>query len=416
MMAIDWGSTARTAGLVLFTALVSAWMTASIKAYVDRARPVVLITGIRRGRLTDMAGRTVKIPDALAHKLHRSTWTPSLYGDVDVSKVQETADSLRSALAKASGSLAFLDQKILELADMESASAEAKIRYLESLAVPEFMMVDAAITGGLARNELELPLPTDDQLAQCERLVDYVESSEKERGYLLNLRSSWYAIHHNYPQDSPRLLPIAKALAYFHLPSIKALMEFAKRSIAELVATHADILREFEELQEAYAPIIVSIRVINRGRSAVVFSAWGLLEVSYRGLGGGSDNSIELVHSQRRTGLVVARSDTGSEELRTYLEQSNADPDPCYSVAPGASTQVTYRSRFPMGLIMTEAPSLLKAMDLEVFRCRAHIRRADSEQPRRAWVHTTPAVFGVKGEQFPEGEKQVALKAVLHQP
>ena len=407
-MSVDWSKVLESGILVVPTALVSAYIGARIKGHLDRAKPTVSITGFRTGKGGDLIVSKVKVPSELSQRLRNSRWGADLREEVNAAKLRSVANATERALSDAAVAIAYLDTKLSALPRIASASDDEKIDFLNDLTEPEHRIVDAAFVGALVRQELLLPLPTDEELAKTRKITQYVERTDERGGYSVNLRRAWYILCYRDKRDSPYLLPAAKAMVHFHVPSLIKLLEHTRNDLSRFAATGEANLRDIETLLSLSTPLIVEVRITNNGQSSILFTQWALLEVIHP-----NDEAQNITVDFVRSASYWRPNDpleaAKQEELLVELTDVPIEPDTYFAVEAGQSVKMVYRSCAPLEELKRKYPKLVGLMGLEVFLCQVHLKRGDIDSAKHAWIHSRLGNFGSKSEQFPTEDKTIVL-------
>ncbi len=402
-MAIDWTKVGESAVLMLPTALVSGYVGARIKSYLNRARPQVSVTGFRIGSGADLTVTTVDIPPALSAKLREYPWTPGLHGTVNAGKLPLIVEKLSQAIDDARRTVTFLRQKLSELPTVAKSDMHAKVRFLNEITEPEYRIIDAALTGALVRQDLRLTLPPDSELEKNEKIVEFVERAGEVGGYCLNFHTAWYNLCYRDRRDNPFLLPAAKAFAYFWEPAIQELLQHVLNDITQLAATGNDVLAELRNFCHQVTPLIVEVRITNSGRSSMLFSPWAVLEV-FHPHDRKKDLKIEFIRSPSFWSPDDPLKAAEQEKLLLESPEIKIDNDTYFVVEPGNSAKVVYRSQHPVVKLSAKHPDLLQVMKMELFKAKLHVKRGDVRRLRSAWIHSAMTFFGKKAEDFPTSE------------
>jgi hypothetical protein len=407
-MPIDWNKIGESATLMAPTALVSAWIGARVTNYLNRAKPQVSITGFRKAKGSDLLDSRIIIPPSLSAKLNENSWTPNLHGKVNAANLMALVNKLEQSRLEAKAAIEFVKNQIDKLPSLQTGTDEQKIAFLVKITDAEQRIVDASLTGALVRQELRFTLPPDEILRTTPQLIEFVERTEDSGGFSLNLHTRWYNLYYRDKRDNRYLLPAVKAMAYFHIASIRKMLEYALEDITNLAATGDDILCEIRQLIEQIAPFVVEIRITNCGRSAALFTPWALLEVTHPN-GATDDIKVELVRA-----LTYWKPDDPVQAAKQQAEliklpEIPIEQDKYFVVDAGHSVKMMYRSRLSINKLTAANSNFTDIMGLEILKCQIHLRRADIQNQKGSWIHSPLTTFGTRAELFPRNEIMAAL-------
>lgn len=404
-MSIDWSKVGESAILIGPTALVSGYVGARIKAYLDRARPTLAVSSCHIATQRDLLSGRVTIDQPLALRLRESPWAHPLRGMVNASDLEMKIDSMKRAIKDARDTLDFLDKKIEQLPQLEDAPAERKRQFLDEITRDEVKIIDASFTGSLVRQEVEPPLPPDTELEKRERVVEYRESDEDRGGYDINLRLKWYHLCYRDKRDNTRLHPLAKAMSFFDIPYLTAILRHVKADIVQLAAQGDRLVADLEELLQKSRHLVVELSIVNRGRAAAVFTPWAVLRIF-----GAQVGHVPEIHLARSARLWKpddpVQAIVQEKSLRKISEPLQEEERGF--VLEGASTyNVTYHSVESITEIEKRIPNIQDILSLEIFMSQVAVKRADVAHDKKSWILSSNRRFGKHGEVFPEEEMEL---------
>jgi hypothetical protein len=382
---------------VVITALVSGYIGARIKAFVDRANPTVTIAGCRISEGRDLLTARVDVPLDLRKKLRHSPWAPTFVGPVNAARVARVVERLEESISDARSVLGFLDTKLAQLKSLSNAGAEEKLEFLCDISESGVSVVDSAIVGALVRQELSLQIP--EEIKKQQKIADYVERTEDPGGFSINLRSKWYNFYYRDNRDNPYLLPGVEAMVYFHAPSLQKLLGHARDQIVKWAAAGSELVRDLAKEVERSQRLVVEVIVTNRGQTPLPLSQWAYLDIRNDNLD--HAKRIEPVRLSRVTPLwkpedpiLAARQEEVLQELDIPILQEAGG----VSVKGADSERIQYQSLETVATIENAGAKLRDVLHLEMFTCRVSLFRMD--QP--TWIRSRDFTFERNALRFPD--------------
>ena len=298
--------------------------------------------------------------------------------------------------------LAFLDERISELPKLATAPDATKRHFLDTISDPEVGIIFSAFIGALVRHELVLPLPPEEKLAEMPRVIEYIEREKDTGGYSLDIHTSWVHLFYRDKLDNPQLLPAAKAFSVFCIPAIQVLLDHSRNDILRWAAGGDELIASLQDILDTRQHLVVDVTVVNRGRSAVLFSPWALLRI----VEGDRESAptICLVRKdpvwQPADPLLAIAQQKALEEIDSKVDEKQTG----FVVEGTSSKSVTYQSEYPLKDLKLEFPKLVDILSMEVFYCQVALKRGDIAKSKGSWVSSGKGRFGKAGECFPKDE------------
>jgi hypothetical protein len=407
-MLIDWSRVMESLLLMAPTAAISGYIGARVKSHLDKAQPHITITMCRKGAASDLIERKITLPDALVNKLHSSPWCEKLGGKVNVAKIFQQHERLQNNSSEAKSAIGMIEDKLKQLASLENADAKSKRAFLDEITTQEMRIIDCSYTGALCRQEYALPTVSDDELKKNPKIAEYTPDDGDRKGFKINLQTKFYNLNHPSKLDN-FLEPLAKAICYFHIPSLEMLLSNVREDLALLVTDGSGLMVELQNLLSEATPLIVEVSIVNRGRSTVTFSSWGVCRLLYNGDFPPLD--IPLV---RASSYWKPEDPVLAFQQQKILIESNdiipLDRSNFFSVEAGRGGEMKYRSVDSLDVLEKKFPHLTTLLSTDVFRCQVMLKRADVSTQKKAWIPSQIGRFGSSNNTFPQADLPVLCR------
>ena len=380
------------------TTIISAYIGSQIKSFVDRAKISVSILGCQVAEGAKIDSCEIDIDQQLIKEINRSRWLPEVTFPVTVKNVFDCIAIGKKAIASSRKALPFLGSKIESISDVAVAGDNEKMRFLnEIISSDHIWIIDACLTGALARRELILPSP-DDKPGIGKQLFPYHENTEEIGGFKLFLGQSIYPFYAAAKVPNEFLLQAVKCLAYFDAAGIRQMLAFVKDALIREIEETESLLTKLEPISGELSSLLsgdqhltVDVMIENRGRAPAFLSQWGVLSVITQDIG-----KLPSIAMKR---ITVSNSTDAS---------SSQSEGSRFSLFGGSCQAVTYASILPLQELEAQSPRLPTIFELDVFRCKFALRRVDRlSRTRTAWVWSANATFGKTGEEFPLAELEL---------
>lgn len=395
--------------LIVPAALISGYIGARIKAYLDRAKPLVSVSGCRLSEETELLTSRLKVPDEIEDLTIRDPWIPALRGEVSAAKVHRAITEVREAIRDADIARELVSKKLDSLPTISKGSVDQKIKLVDDITFNT--LIDMCITGGFIRGDFSIDLPGDDELTPDKQIIKYApaDDDEDKGGYYLLFGWRDDHLYYKTPRHSAELEPLVKAFCFFHEPTIRKVLQHAKDALTKLIIDGKAAIEKLEQILDAERRVVVEVTITNRGRSTAIFSPWATLHLV--GDNAKSLKPLRLVRFENHelpADPVEAKKQT--DILIDRPELVKAKDAQFFTVAGRSYSKVTYRSIMSIQEIRSSHPKLLEILDLEVFDCQVKVRRADHGKPVNCWLSSAKIPFGRIAETFPALEANVFEK------
>jgi len=327
---------------LIVPAVLGTAIGAGVQYYLQLAKPDVTLLDVTVPTVERIKDTTKKIQvsDRLRELTTKSENLPDMKGEISVTDLTKYATDFKHFGADAGEDIAWIDGWLPRIG--QSLSTEDKRTFL--LGLGDHRMIDATMTGGLARSEEKYAAPSAKDLAASPILFQYQPGDPGFKFYLL--KGQYHFFYRDNSFD-PLLKPAVEALARFNDPYVKKVLSSARQDIEAARQEMDEFSKELEKIVLHTEGLYVRVLVVNRGGSPVSLTPWA---------------TLRLYASGARPDFVVPLHSADS----SYT-----------SVKPGESQLLSFESLETVEQIDAKYPAIEDILKSETVTCRLAIKRAD---------------------------------------
>ena len=244
-----------------------------IAGWIGRYQVEATLVEIEPCRDHDLLTEVVPVDAAVVQKIRdwiRAISSKDIAAEPTANEVLHALEILNAAVRQAQEVRPFLQYKIQELSVFDSQPQKEKQEFIKALFDPRHPILRQAILGVLLK-QADFKGPAETELAGRKKVAEWEEIDSEAGGYRINLYDGYVIFSPPHKSDLPVLLPAVRALCYFDVPSLTALLNRAHDRLAQL-AFDSPILKDLREALDRVQCMLARVNLHNRGKSTATYT------------------------------------------------------------------------------------------------------------------------------------------------